>query len=297
MIMQELAADNPEKIHLFENKRIRTAWDEEREEWYFSIVDVVGVLTDQPDQRHAAKYWSVLKTRLKKEGSELTTNCSQLKMLSSDGKRYKTDVADTQQLLRIIQSIPSPKAEPFKVWLAEVGRERIEETIDPELTIDRALDTYLKKGYSPEWVHQRLLAIRIRNELTDEWQKRGVEKGREFAILTDEISRAWSGMTTRQYKRLKGLTKENLRDNMSDLELVLTMLAEATTTEFSKQRKPATFQENLATARAGGQVAGRTREDIEAQSDTPVITSQNAAQLNQVVTDMIEGTTIPPEET
>ena len=262
-----------------------------------SIVDVVGVLTDQPDQRHAAKYWSVLKTRLKKEGSELTTNCSQLKMLSSDGKRYKTDVADTQQLLRIIQSIPSPKAEPFKVWLAEVGRERIEETIDPELTIDRALDTYLKKGYSPEWVHQRLLAIRIRNELTDEWQKRGVEKGREFAILTDEISRAWSGMTTRQYKRLKGLTKENLRDNMSDLELVLTMLAEATTTEFSKQRKPATFQENLATARAGGQVAGRTREDIEAQSDTPVITSQNAAQLNQVVTDMIEGTTIPPEET
>ncbi len=297
MIMKELAADNPEKIHLFENKRIRTAWDEEREEWYFSIVDVVGVLTDQPDQRHAAKYWSVLKTRLKKEGSELTTNCSQLKMLSSDGKRYKTDVADTQQLLRIIQSIPSPKAEPFKVWLAEVGRERIEETIDPELTIDRALDTYLKKGYSPEWVHQRLLAIRIRNELTDEWQKRGVEKGREFAILTDEISRAWSGMTTRQYKRLKGLTKENLRDNMSDLELVLTMLAEATTTEFSKQRKPATFQENLATARAGGQVAGRTREDIEAQSDTPVITSQNAAQLNQVVTDMIEGTTIPPEET
>ncbi len=295
--MKELAADNPEKIHLFENKRIRTAWDEEREEWYFSIVDVVGVLTDQPDQRHAAKYWSVLKTRLKKEGSELTTNCSQLKMLSSDGKRYKTDVADTQQLLRIIQSIPSPKAEPFKVWLAEVGRERIEETIDPELTIDRALDTYLKKGYSPEWVHQRLLAIRIRNELTDEWQKRGVEKGREFAILTDEISRAWSGMTTRQYKRLKGLTKENLRDNMSDLELVLTMLAEATTTEFSKQRKPATFQENLATARAGGQVAGRTREDIEAQSDTPVITSQNAAQLNQVVTDMIEGTTIPPEET
>ena len=217
MIMKELAADNPEKIHLFENKRIRTAWDEEREEWYFSIVDVVGVLTDQPDQRHAAKYWSVLKTRLKKEGSELTTNCSQLKMLSSDGKRYKTDVADTQQLLRIIQSIPSPKAEPFKVWLAEVGRERIEETIDPELTIDRALDTYLKKGYSPEWVHQRLLAIRIRNELTDEWQKRGVEKGREFAILTDEISRAWSGMTTRQYKRLKGLTKENLRDNMSDL--------------------------------------------------------------------------------
>ena len=294
--MKDLAAKEPEKVQLFEDKRIRTAWDEEHGEWYFSVVDVVGVLTDQPDQRHAAKYWSVLKTRLKKEGSELTTNCSQLKMLSSDGKRYKTDVADTQQLLRIIQSIPSPKAEPFKVWLAEVGRERIEETIDPELTIDRALDTYLKKGYSPEWVHQRLLAIRIRNKLTDEWQKRGVEKGREFAILTDEISRAWSGMTTRQYKRLKGLTKENLRDNMSDLELVLTMLAEATTTEFSKQRKPATFQENMATARAGGQVAGRTREDIESQSDTPVITSQNAAQLNQVVTDMIEGMVAPPTE-
>ena len=294
--MKDLAAKEPEKVQLFEDKRIRTAWDEEHGEWYFSVVDVVGVLTDQPDQRHAAKYWSVLKTRLKKEGSELTTNCSQLKMLSSDGKRYKTDVADTQQLLRIIQSIPSPKAEPFKVWLAEVGRERIEETIYPELTIDRALDTYLKKGYSPEWVHQRLLAIRIRNKLTDEWQKRGVEKGREFAILTDEISRAWSGMTTRQYKRLKGLTKENLRDNMSDLELVLTMLAEATTTEFSKQRKPATFQENMATARAGGQVAGRTREDIESQSDTPVITSQNAAQLNQVVTDMIEGMVAPPTE-
>ncbi len=278
-----------DKIQLFEDKRIRTAWDEEKEEWYFSIVDVVAVLTDQPDQRHAAKYWSVLKTRLKKEGSELTTNCSQLKMRSADGKRYNTDVADTEQLLRLIQSIPSPKAEPFKLWLAQVGRERIEETIDPELTIDRALETYLKKGYSREWINQRLQAIQVRKELTDEWDARGVQKGVEYAILTDEISRAWSGMSTRQYKNLKGLKKENLRDNMTTLELVLNMLAEATTTQFSKDRKPTTFQENLAVAKAGGQVAGRTRKDIESQSDTPVITSKNAAQLNQVVTDLLEG--------
>ena len=278
-----------DKIQLFEDKRIRTAWDEEKEEWYFSIVDVVAVLTDQPDQRHAAKYWSVLKTRLKKEGSELTTNCSQLKMRSADGKRYNTDVADTEQLLRIIQSIPSPKAEPFKLWLAQVGRERIEETIDPELTIDRALETYLKKGYSREWINQRLQAIQVRKELTDEWDARSVQKGVEYAILTDEISRAWSGMSTRQYKNLKGLKKENLRDNMTTLELVLNMLAEATTTQFSRNRKPTTFQENLAVAKAGGQVAGRTRKDIESQSDTPVITSKNAAQLNQVVTDLLEG--------
>ena len=281
--------EQDDKIQLFEDKRIRTAWDEEKEEWYFSIVDVVAVLTDQPDQRHAAKYWSVLKTRLKKEGSELTTNCSQLKMRSADGKRYNTDVADTEQLLRIIQSIPSPKAEPFKLWLAQVGRERIEETIDPELTIERALETYLKKGYTREWINQRLQAIQVRKELTDEWDARGVQKGVEYAILTDEISRAWSGMSTRQYKNLKGLKKENLRDNMTTLELVLNMLAEATTTQFSKDRKPTTFQENLAVAKAGGQVAGRTRKDIESQSDTPVITSKNAAQLNQVVTDLLEG--------
>ncbi len=287
-----------DKIQLFENKRIRTAWDEEKEEWYFSVVDVVAVLTDAPDYNTGRKYWNKLKQRLSEEGAnQLVTDCHQLKMKSpKDGKRYNTDVADTEQILRIIQSIPSPKAEPFKMWLAAVGRERIEETIDPELTIDRALETYLKKGYSPEWVHQRLLAIRIRNELTEEWQKRGVEKGREFAILTDEISRAWSGMTTRQYKKLKGLKKENLRDNMSDLELVLNMLAEATTTEFSKQRKPETFQENLDTARAGGAVAGRTRKDIESQSGVPVITPQNAAQLNQVVTDMIEGVAELPAE-
>ncbi len=278
-----------DKIQLFEDKRIRTAWDEEKEEWYFSIVDVVAVLTDQPDQRHAAKYWSVLKTRLKKEGSELTTNCSQLKMRSADGKRYNTDVADTEQLLRIVQSIPSPKAEPFRAWLAQVGRERIEETIDPELTIERALETYLKKGYTREWINQRLQAIQVRKELTDEWDARGVQKGVEYAILTDEISRAWSGMSTRQYKNLKGLKKENLRDNMTTLELVLNMLAEATTTQFSKDRKPSTFQENLEVAKAGGQVAGRTRKDIESQSNTPVISPKNAAQLNQIVTDLLEG--------
>lgn len=280
-----------DKIQLFEDKRIRTAWDEEKEEWYFSIVDVVAVLTDQPDQRGASNYWAKLKQRLKEEGAnQLLTNCQQLKMRSpKDGKRYNTDVADTEQLLRIIQSIPSPKAEPFKLWLAQVGRERIEETIDPELTIDRALETYLKKGYSREWINQRLQAIQVRKELTDEWDARGVQKGVEYAILTDEISRAWSGMSTRQYKNLKGLKKENLRDNMTTLELVLNMLAEATTTQFSRDRKPTTFQENLAVAKAGGQVAGRTRKDIESQSDTPVITAKNSAQLNQVVTDLLEG--------
>ena len=282
-----------QNIQLFENKRIRTAWDEEKEEWYFSIVDVVAVLTDQPDQRGASNYWAKLKQRLKSEGADqLLTNCQQLKMKSpKDGKRYNTDVADTEQLLRIIQSIPSPKAEPFKLWLAQVGRERIEETIDPELTIDRALETYLKRGYSREWINQRLQAIQVRKELTDEWDARGVRKGVEYAILTDEISRAWSGMSTRQYKNLKGLKKENLRDNMTTLELVLNMLAEATTTQFSKDRKPATFQENLEVAKAGGQVAGRTRKDIESQSNTPVISSKNAAQLNQVVTDLLEGIT------
>ena len=280
-----------DKIQLFENKRIRTAWDEEKEEWYFSIVDVVAVLTDQPDQRGASNYWAKLKQRLKEEGADqLLTNCQQLKMKSpKDGKRYNTDVADTEQLLRIVQSIPSPKAEPFRAWLAQVGRERIEETIDPELTIERALETYLKKGYTREWINQRLQAIQVRKELTDEWDARGVQKGVEYAILTDEISRAWSGMSTRQYKNLKGLKKENLRDNVTTLELVLNMLAEATTTQFSKDRKPTTFQENLEVAKAGGQVAGRTRKDIESQSNTPVISSKNAAQLNQVVTDLLEG--------
>ena len=278
-----------DQIQLFEDQKIRTAWDAEQEEWYFSVVDVVGVLTDQPDTRHAAKYWSVLKTRLKKEGSELPTNCSQLKLKSADGKRYLTDVADTEQLLRIIQSIPSPKAEPFKLWLAQVGRERIEETIDPEQAIDRALETYLKKGYSEEWVHQRLLAIRIRNELTDEWSKRGVEKGREYAILTDEISRAWSGMTTRQYKRLKGLKKENLRDNMSDLELVLNMLAEASTTSISRTEQPEGLEENRKVARRGGRIAGNARRELEQETGRPVVTAENAQTLQQLVTGVVEG--------
>jgi len=279
-----------DEIQLFEGKRIRTAWDAEKEKWYFSVVDVISVLTDQPDQRHAAKYWSVLKTRLKREGSELPTNCSQLKLVAADGKRRNTDVADTEQLLRIIQAIPSPKAEPFKLWLAQVGRERIEETIDPELTIERALETYLKKGYTREWVNQRLQAIQVRKELTDEWDNRGVKRGIEYAILTDEISRAWSGMSTRQYKQFKGLKKENLRDNMTTLELVLNMLAEATTTEISKQREPETFDENVAVARAGGKVAGDARKAVEAQTGVPVITSKSAPQLNEVVTQLIEGT-------
>lgn len=278
-----------DKIQLFENQKIRTAWDTEKEEWYFSVTDVIAVLTEQPTARGASNYWAKLKQRLKEEGAdELLTNCQQLKMIASDGKRRATDVATTEQLLRIIQSIPSPKAEPFRLWLAEVGRERIEETIDPEQAIDRALETYLKKGYDPDWVHQRLLSIRIRNELTNEWQKRGVEKGREFAILTDEISKAWSGMTTRQYKNLKGLKKENLRDNMSDTELVLTMLAEASTRDISKATKPEGFDENVKVAKRGGNVANVARQQLEAETGHPVITAQNAAQLNAVVTEMIE---------
>ena len=274
------------KIQLFEDQPIRTAWDEEAEEWYFSVVDVIRVLTDSKD---SPAYWRKLKQRLKAEGNETVTNCHALKMTAADGKKRMTDVADTEQLLRIIQSIPSPKAEPFKLWLAHVGRERIEETIDPEQAIDRALETYLKKGYSEEWVHQRLLAIRIRNELTDEWQKRGVEKGKEYAILTDEITRTWSGMTTRQYKRLKGLKKENLRDNMSDTELVLNMLAEASTRDISKEEKPEGFEESRKVAKRGGNVAGTARKALEAETGKPVITSQNAAQLNDIVTGIIEG--------
>ena len=274
------------KIQIFEDKKIRTAWDEEKEEWYFSVVDVVGVLTDSPNPNN---YWKVLKKRLKDEGNELVTNCNQLKLKSpKDGKKYKTDVADTEQLLRIIQSIPSPKAEPFKMWLAQVGRERIEETIDPELTINRALETYLKKGYTREWINQRLQAIQVRKELTDEWDKHGVQKGVEYAILTDEITKAWSGMTTRNYKNLKGLTKENLRDNMSTLELVLNMLAEATATELSKTANPQTFNENVKIAKQGGSVAGNARKEIEEKSGRSVITSKNATELNHVIIDLIE---------
>jgi hypothetical protein len=274
------------QLQLFENKEIRTAWDEEREEWCFSVVDVVAVLTDSPNPQ---TYWRVMKKRLKDEGNETVTKCNALKMTAADGKKRLTDVATTEQLLRIIQSIPSPKAEPFKLWLAEVGRERIEETIDPELIIDRALETYLKKGYSREWINQRLQAIQVRKELTDEWQDRGVQKGVEFAILTDEITRAWSGMTTRQYKKLKGLKKENLRDNMTTLEIVLNMLAEATTTELSKVHQPQGFAESREIAKRGGSYAGETRKSIEADTGRSIITSENAAQLNAVVTGVIEG--------
>lgn len=280
-------------IQLFEDQKIRTAWDAEKEEWYFSIIDVISVLTDTANPR---RYWSDLKRKLKIEGAvEVYEKIVQLKLLSPDGKKRLTDVASTEQLLRIIQSIPSPKAEPFKAWLAMVGKERIEETIDPEQAIDRALDTYLKKGYSEEWIHQRLLAIRIRNELTDEWKKRGVQKGKEYAILTDEISRAWSGMTTGQYKRLKGLTKENLRDNMTDLELVLTMLAEASTTDISKTAKPQTFEENKQVAKRGGKVAGIARQALEAETGKPIITEKNAFDFQQLVTDIVEDAAELPE--
>ena len=273
----------------FENRPIRMAWDEEKETWYFSVVDVVGALTDQPNYDGAKNYWKVLKHRLLKEGSQSVTSCNQLKMKSpKDGKKYLTDVADTEQLLRIVQSVPSPKAEPFKLWLARVGSERIEETIDPEQAIDRALETYLKKGYSEEWVHQRLLAIRIRNELTEEWQKRGVEKGKEYAILTDDITKAWSGMTTRQYKNLKGLKKENLRDNMTDTELVLTMLAEASTRDISKAEKPDGFDESRTVAQRGGKVAGTARQALEAETGHPVVTEKNASQLGLLMSDLIE---------
>ena len=275
-----------DKVQLFEDQPIRTAWAPDEEEWYFSVVDVVQVLTESADGR---KYWNKLKQRLKEEGSQLVTNCHQLKMRSpKDGKRYNTDVANTEQLLRIIQSIPSKKAEPFKMWLAQVGRERIEEVIDPELTIERALETYAKKGYSREWINQRLQAIQVRKELTDEWDKRGVRKGVEYAILTDEITKAWSGMTTRQYKNLKGLKKENLRDNMSTLELVLNMLAEATTTEISKQKKPETFEKNRMVAIEGGEAAGEARSAVEKRTGKPVITNKNAAQLQDLVTGLIE---------
>jgi len=272
-----------DKIQLFEDRRIRTAWNETEEKWYFSIIDVIAVLTDQPDYQTARKYWNKLKQRLKDEGNETVTNCHQLKMTAADGKKRLTDVADTEQLLRIIQSVPSPKAESFKLWLARVGSERIEETIDPELAIDRALETYQKKGYSDEWIHQRILSIRVRNALTDEWQKNGVQKGKEYAILTDEITRAWSGMSTRQYKNHKGLKKENLRDNMSDLELILNMLAESTTTELSKVENPQGLAENQGVARRGGKVAGDARKAIESETGKSVITQQNALDFTKVI--------------
>ena len=285
-----------ENLQLFEDQAIRTAWNEVEEEWYFSVVDVVGALTDQPDIRRAAKYWSVLKVRIKAEGNELTTNCSQLKLKAADGKRRLTDVANTEQLLRIIQSIPSKKAEPFKLWLAQVGRERIEETMDPELIAERLVATYERKGYTREWINQRLQAISARKELTDEWKDRGVRQGKEYAILTDELTRAWSGMSTRQYKNLKGLKKESLRDNMSTTELTLNQLAEVATRELSRQEKPEGFEKNQDIARRGGSVAGNARRDLELQLGRSVITSKNAAQLNHVVKQMIEASVHVTEE-
>lgn len=263
-------------IKLFESKKIRSHWDEESETWLFSVIDIIEVLTETERPR---KYWNDLKSKLKMEGSELSAKIGQLKMQSADGKFYLTDVADTEQLFRLIQSVPSPKAEPFKQWLAKVGYERIEETENPELTIDRAMQTYLQKGYSKEWINQRLKSIEVRKELTDEWEQRGVKKGQEFAILTDIITKAWSGKSVKQYKQFKNLKKENLRDNMTNLELVLNMLAEATTAEISKEKKPKTLAENKNIAKQGGTIAGNTRKQIEAKSGKKIISRLNAKKI------------------
>ena len=266
-------------IKLFEDKQIRSVWDEDAEKWYISIVDVVEVLTESPNPR---KYWSVLKTRLKKEGSELATNCRQLKLQAADGKFYKSDVADVEQLFRLIQSIPSPKAEPFKMWLAEIGRERLEEIDDPEQGIDRMMEYYHRKGYSDNWINQRLKSIEVRRELTDEWERRGVKKGQEFATLTDIITHGWAGMTTKEYKRYKGLKTESLRDNMTNLELVLNMLAEATTTEISKEKRPKTVADNRKIAHQGGTIVGNTRKEIEAKTGKKVVSRLNAKALKTI---------------
>jgi hypothetical protein len=268
-------------IKLFEQKEVRSIWSDDDEKWYFSIIDIISILTDQPTHQGARNYWKVLKSRLVKEGNETVTNCNRLKLLAEDGKMRETDVADTEQLFRLIQSVPSPKAEPFKMWLAQVGRERIDEIEDPELGIDRLMETYLRKGYSKVWINQRLKSIEVRKELTDEWENRGVQKGQEFAILTNEITKAWSGYTTKQYKNLKDLKKENLRDHMTNLELVLNMLAEATTTEISKEKKPKTFQDNKRIAKQGGTIAGNTRREIEAKTGKRIVTKQNAKQLDK----------------
>ena len=278
--------DENNSIQLFEDRKIRTAWDEEKEEWYFSVQDVVAVLSESTDPK---QYIKKMRARDPQLSANWGTICTPVQMLAADGKQRKVQAANTEGILRIIQSIPSPKAEPFRLWLAAVGRERIEETIDPEQAIDRALETYQKKGYDADWIHQRILSIRVRNELTAEWQARGVEQGREYAILTDEITKAWSGMTTRQYKNLKGLKKENLRDNMSTLEIVLNMLAETTTTELSKAHRPEGFEESRIVARRGGKVAGDARRAIEADTGRPAVTAENTAQLNAVVIDVIQG--------
>ena len=276
---------NNSKLQLFEDQPIRTAWNEEEEEWYFAIVDVVGALSESKDP---AAYWRKLKQRLREEGNETVTNCHGLKLKAADGKRRLTDVANTEQLLRLIQSIPSKKAEPFKLWLAQVGRERIDETLEPELIADGLVETYERQGDTREWINQRLMSISARKELTDEWKERGIKQGKEYAILTDELTRAWSGMSTRQYKNLKGLKKESLRDNMSTTELVINMLAETATREFSEAEKPEGFAQNVSVAKRGGKVAGDARKAIEAGTGKPIITNKRAAELNHVVTEMIE---------
>jgi hypothetical protein len=271
--------DRETAIKLFGDKRVRVSWDAEQDKWFFSIIDVVGILTDSID---ASAYWRKLKERMKREGNQTVTNCHGLKMKAEDRKMRVTDVADTEELLRLIQSIPSPRAEPFKMWLAKVGSERIDETADPELTIERALETYLKKGYSKEWVDQRLKTIEVRKELTDEWDGRGVKKGLEYAILTDEITEAWAGLSTKEYKNLKGLKKENLRDNMTNLELILNMLAEASTTEISKEKQPDTLEQNKTVARQGGQVAHAAKKQLEDTTGNSVVTGKNAKEIRKI---------------
>ncbi len=265
-----------ESIRLFEERKVRAIWDDEQEEWYFSIVDVISILTDSPNPR---KYWSVLKTRMKREGSELTTNCSQLKMQAADGKKYLTDVANTEQLFRLIQSVPSPKAEPFKLWIAQVAKERLDQMQDPELSLEQAMADYKRLGYSDNWINQRLKSIEIRKDLTDEWKKRGLEEGLHFATLTDIIYKSWSDMTSKEYKRFKGLRKENLRDNMTNKELVLNMLAELSTKEISEASEPDTFSEHINVAQQGGEVARNARLELEAKTGKSVISPLNAQKI------------------
>jgi len=272
-----MSAEN--KIQLFQKQSVRTHWDEEQEKWFFSIVDVIAILTEQKDYQGARNYWKVLKHRLVKEGNETVTNCNRLKMIAKDGKMRMTDVADTQQLLRLIQSVPSHKAEPFKIWLAKVGAQRIDEIEDPELSFERAMETYLAKGYSREWINQRLKSIEVRKELTDEWQERGMKQGLEYAILTNELTQAWAGKNVKEYKKYKELKKENLRDNMSNLELVLNMLAEASTAEISKEKIPKGLEENKDIARKGGNAAKKARLEIEKQTGKPIVTTKNANNL------------------
>ena len=268
--------ENKTNIKIFQDIKVRSIWNDDSEKWYFSVIDIVSILTEQADYKKAQSYWTTLKNRLKKEGSEIVTKCDKLKLLAADGKNYLTDVADTETVFRLVQSIPSPKAEPFKLWIAQVARERIDEIEDPEIGINRLMETYLKKGYSTAWINQRLKSIEVRKELTDEWDKRGVKKGQEYAILTDEITKAWSGLSVKQYKHHKDLKNENLRDNMTNLELVLNMLAEATTTEISKEKKPKTFLENKKIAKQGGTIAGNTRKEIEEKIGKKVVSKLSA---------------------